>query len=138
MVRSSFIVSLLFFSFLVNFCSPKKKAVNDPLWREESLKMASGICKKMTECILESQTWKEGNSIHSKLIEDRFQEAKCQDYHRQSNVYLLIGENPESIKMSTKSCYTEIISMSCKSIIQNALTKVEPCIQMEKIQKGSN
>ncbi|NCN10067.1 MAG: hypothetical protein GW938_09515 [Leptospira sp.] len=138
MARRYVIVSLLFIFFGINLCSPKKKSVNDPIWREESLKMASGICKKMTECIQESEAWKNENSIHAKLIKDRFQEAKCQDYHRKSNVYLLIGEEVETIKTTTISCYNKIMTMNCESIIKNALEQVEACILMEKIQKGNN
>lgn len=138
MSRGLTIVSLLSIFLSSNVCSPKKKSVNDPVWREESLKMASGICRKISECIQASPVWKQENEIHTKLIEDRFQEAKCQEYHRNSNVYQLIGRDVESIKSVTRSCYKEVLYLNCEAIMKNALAKVDSCNQMEAIQKGSN
>jgi hypothetical protein len=118
------------------FCSKTNPSVNDPNWREESLKMASGICSKMIECIEESKTWKNGNPIHTKFIESRLQEAKCKELHRETNVYLLKGYSPDLIQKSTRDCYKEIITMNCNQIIQNELATNKSCATMEQIQGG--
>jgi hypothetical protein len=118
------------------FCSKTDPSVNDPNWREESLKLASGICNKMVECIQESKTWKNGNAIHRKFIESRLQEANCKEYHRKTNVYLLKGNSPEIIQKVTRDCHKEIISMTCNQIIQNELATNKSCMLMEQIQGG--
>lgn len=117
-------------------CSKKEQGVKDYVWQEESLKMAGEICKKISECGKQTGTFDGLDSSKATLAESRLQEANCQEYHRKTNVFLLIGSDPEYIKKSARECHQAMTNLSCDDLVNKKFKNISACEEMGRIQKG--
>lgn len=117
-------------------CSQKNTGVDDPAWREESLRIAAEICAKISRCGKETGAFKGLDPAHAELADKRLQEASCQDHHRKTNVYRLAGAHPELIKASTRECHREMIGLECNDLVNKKYLNIPSCLTMGQIQKG--
>jgi hypothetical protein len=134
--RKKLVTNLLFIALVV-FSSCKKdkvKGLHDEAWRTESMKMASEICKKYAECAPQLLL-KIKPSLH-KLFWSEIKEEKCAEKNKESNIYKLAGEKPDTIKEHTRNCYKTLIHAGCTEIA-NDITSIDPnCVAVRKIQKS--
>jgi hypothetical protein len=112
--------------------------VNDPAWKEESLRLAAGICEKIADCGKETGAFQGLDPNHQELVEKRLSEVSCQDHHRKTNVYLLAGSEPERIKKIVRSCHRNFLKLTCSDLVAKKYSEIESCVLMGKIQMGES
>ncbi|MCE9501762.1 MAG: hypothetical protein K8R21_14870 [Leptospira sp.] len=116
-------------------CSEKKeKELKDDSWREESQKIASVICDKFQAC--SEDIFKKIKPSLKKYAESEIRSDRCTEKNKKSRVFLLKGFDPEFIKKTVRSCFESFQKLSCSELKADALSKIESCQVMEKIQKG--
>ncbi|WCL49726.1 LA_2478/LA_2722/LA_4182 family protein [Leptospira sp. GIMC2001] len=138
MLRTPYMILLILFFLCQIDCKDRSKGVDDPFWREESLKIAGEICKKIANCGKETGAFIGLELSHTQLAENRLQEASCHEHHRNTNVYKLIGDNPDQIRSLTRDCYKEIIEMGCSDLVDKKYKKIVACELMGRIQRGES
>lgn len=117
-------------------CKAKKKLPEfyDPIWRDESTKISTEICKRLSECF-EKQS-KNSKSSHIKThVQKNLQTSKCTEKHKKSNVYFLRGANPEEIKKNFLTCYENFKTLSCEQIYSGAIQNFTECKWINELQK---
>ncbi|MCC5813377.1 MAG: hypothetical protein JJT78_01355 [Leptospira sp.] len=134
------IILTLFLTFALSHCSKKNEGIVDYSWQEESLKMAGEVCQKISECGKETGAFSGLDKSKATLAENRLQEANCQEYHRKTNVFLLIVPSeettPDMIKNSARECHTAMTKLSCNDLVNKRYNNIPACEEMGRIQKG--
>jgi hypothetical protein len=130
----------IFLILTLSHCSKKIEGITDYSWQEESLKMAADVCQKISECGKETGAFSGLDKSKATLAENRLQEANCQEYHRKTNVFLLIVPSedvtPDMIKKSARECHTAMTKLSCNDLVNKQYNNIPACEEMGKIQKG--
>jgi hypothetical protein len=119
-------------------CSEKISGIEDPIWQEESLKIAAEICGKIAACGKETGAFQGLEVAQANLTEKRLQEASCQEYHRKTNIFHLAGADPDLIKQSTRECHKQMLELSCDDLVNKKFLAFGACDRMGKIQKGES
>lgn len=130
-------ILILLFSMGMH-CTKKKAGIQDPIWQEESLKIASDICARISECMKSSHSTENLELSKSDLAKSKLQEAACQEKHRKTNVFLLIGTNPDTIKEAARNCHSNIMAFNCEDLRNKKFLTSPACQTMAKIQKGND
>lgn len=131
-------VSLIVLLVPIIHCSDKISGIEDPLWQEESLKIAAEICGKISACGKETGAFQGLDLAQANLTEKRLQEASCQEYHRKTNVFHLAGASPSIIKDSTRACHKQMLELSCDELVSKKFLSFKACDTMGRIQKGES
>jgi len=130
-------VSRLLFAFvLLAECRESPSEIHDPVWKEESLKMAGEICAKIRECGFQTGSFQGLDTNESSLLEQRLTEASCKAYHKKTNAYLLRGEDPEWIKKNSRDCHRAMLSLSCDELVSKKFLEFSSCTELSRIQKN--
>ncbi len=129
---NKFIIIVLFL-FTNIFCKPKaKKGIDDPIWKEESSKIASEICNYLEKC--SKPTLDKLPDYMKKQINEEISTANCIDKNKKSNIYNLKVTDPELAKNSYRECLIYIKTLSCEDITKDAISKNEFCNTVTLLQ----
>lgn len=136
-LKKTYITFLLFgIFFFLNLLFCKKanspEGIVDEKWREESSELVSAYCQKIATCTEETSS--ELKDSAKTLIQERLNPANCAEKFRKSNAYLLVHENPETIKQAVRGCFETATSASCEKIRKGVLKFSEDCNRLQTIQ----
>jgi len=125
----------VFALFIITLAGCKKeKAVKDPAWQAEALKMGTAICETMNRCA--KMNLNDSKPELKTFALQKSATASCQEEFKNSRVYLLKKYPPEIIKKSARDCFAKFSTLDCGQIGERLFEK--ECSLMQKIQAGEN
>lgn len=129
--------SILYVLGLVIFhlvCKPNSSpGYSDPIWRDESLKIAIDICSKLDDC--SKNFIPQLPEQLQKGTKERLGSLNCIEKHKKSHIYLLKVPEIESAKSAFRECRDYLIHLSCDEVTSGKMNLNEKCLLVSKLQK---
>ncbi|MCX7999719.1 MAG: hypothetical protein N3A69_12335 [Leptospiraceae bacterium] len=133
-----FLIWICLVSLVLSFTFCKRKEnlreTFDPVWRDESTKIALSICEQILTCFQKKFIESQSLPVY-KHVERNLQSSKCTEKHKKSNVYLLRGNEPETIKKNFLTCYQKLQNLNCEEIYKDEIAKISECRWISNLQK---
>ena len=128
-------IFILVILFTILFCKPKvKKGIDDPIWREESNKIASEICNYMEKC--SATTIEKLPDYMQKQVKEEISTPNCIEKNKKSNIYNLRVNDPESAKTAFRECFKYLKTLSCEEMVNAGISKNDFCNTTTLLQEN--
>jgi hypothetical protein len=129
-ISSRIIILLILIVALID-CN-KKKGLDSTEWKDESLKITASLCEKFRSCA--DNNWEGVPEKLKDFSKSRLEESHCQKEFRDSNVYKLIGKDPQKMIASYRDCHKKIIFSPCESLRKGYADSVIECNDVKRFQ----
>lgn len=106
----------------------------DSEWQEESLQLAGELCLKIKDCALQKNSISHLTGAQIKLLEKRFNESNCKEYHKKTKVFNLESDNPEKLKTYARTCYKSLLTLNCDQLLEKKFQEIPECENLKNIQ----
>ncbi len=130
-----FLLIFLATTYFFVSCKPNK-GIDDPIWKEESQKMAISICQHLNSC-LEEKDWEAIPEKWRGLAQNRMQEGNCQNEFRKSPIFFLKVPDVTIAKEAYTKCTQFTLALTCEQLKSKTTVESKDCLLVNSLQSGN-